>query len=216
MVAVILVVLLCIGFYFIEVYSKKYDEESKHYRELSDFIGDKEFETYKVYPTSVLRKYFKNHPDKLVSAEIAYKKHKESEHRYRERKKKEIILNRIFAYDYEEMLYQLYAKDAEEDIGSGKWFTLSTVKKEDILQKISESKNVDAIEANKIFDSLCEHDLLLNVCGRYSLTTLLQDISIQGETRWNIVSDLDMNLDKWMVANGYEHKHIHLSQCRQM
>ena len=114
-------------------------------------------------------------------------------------------MQRTFAYDFEDMLFQIYSKVAIED-ARGKWVALSYVKKEDLINKISEIKNVDCCEAERILDLLNKHAILSDIGEGFLLSTLLQDFGSGEKIAWNIVSETDMNLDKWMVSHGYEHK----------
>ena len=190
---------------------RKDSEKADHYRELATFFSERELGLVrtdrhkKENPDDVIYRFFKEHPDKLAEAEKRYKEEKEREHNNLESWKKYYIMQRIFAYDFEDMLFQIYSKVAIED-ARGKWVALSYVKKEDLINKISEIKNVDRCEAERILDLQIKHAILSDIGEGYLLSTLLQDLGSGEKIAWNIVSETDMNLDKWMVANGYEHK----------
>lgn len=223
MAVVILIILLCIGIYFIHIYIMKEERMNEHYRELSKFVDDKEIcneyarESIKeihpghtrnryIEPTiKQIRKYFKTHPDKLAEAENNYKEQKERAHYNRESWKKFYIMDRIFAYDYEDLLFQIYSKVAVED-SRGKWVARVHLKNEDLINEICRIRKVDRSEAGRIIHLLCERCIISEICGGYLLSSLLQDFGGGELWPWNIVSDTDMNLDKWMVAHGYEHK----------
>jgi hypothetical protein len=74
------------------------------------------------------------------------------------------------------------------------------------MNEICKIKNVDRSDAFRIIHLLHERGVLSDIGGGYLLSSLLQDLGNDVEWSWNIVSDVDMNLDKWMVAHGYKHK----------
>lgn len=209
--AVILFIIICIGLYFLHLYMKKYTETNEHYRELAKFFSERELGIIKdnrytkENHVDVIRRFFKEHPDKLAEAEKLYKKKRENAHHAREAWKKRYILQRIFAYDYEEMLFQIFSDHAILD-EMGKWHS-QDIDKNHLLQRISEIKNIEIDEAQRMVDTLVEHSVLCNVGEDYFLSSLLQESDDnQAMIRWNIVSDTDMNLDKWMKAHGCNNK----------
>lgn len=207
MAAVILFIIICIGLYLLHIYMEKYTETNEHYMELAKFFSERELGIIqdnrytKENHIDVVRRFFKEHPDKLAEAEKLYKKRMESKHHAREAWKKEFIMHRIFAYDYEEMLFQIFSDHAMLD-EMGKWHS-QHIDKNHLLQRISEIKNIEIEESQRIVDTLIEHCVLCNVGEDCFLSSLLEESDDnQSMSRWNIVSDIDMNLDKWMKAHG--------------
>ena len=211
MAAFVLFIIICIGLYFLHLYMKKYIETNDHYGELAKFFSERELGIIKdnrytkENHVDVIRRFFKEHPDKLVEAEKLYKKKKERAHYARESWKKEFIMQRIFAYDYEDMLFQIFSDYAWLDTW-GKWQP-HDIDRDHLLQRISEIKNIEVEEAQRIVDTLVEHGILCKVDDKYLLSSLLTESDDnQAMIRWNIVSDTDMNLDKWMKAHGCNNK----------
>ena len=207
MAAVILFIIICVGLYLLHLYMEKYTETNEHYMELAKFFSERELGIIqdnrytKENHIDVVRRFFKEHPDKLAEAEKLYKKRMESKHHAREAWKKEFIMHRIFAYDYEEMLFQIFSDHAILD-EMGKWHS-QHIDKNHLLQRISEIKNIEIEESQRIVDTLIEHCVLCNVGEDCFLSSLLEESDDnQSMIRWNIVSDTDMNLDKWMKAHG--------------
>ena len=188
-------------------------ERDDHYEQLAMLIHDKELDyeyirkQYKEHPSDHIRKYFKAHPDKLAEAENLYKKKQETEHYNRESWKKHYIMQRVSAYDYEEMLYQIYAPTAEETIRG--WYSRE-ISESEMINRISEIKNISRFEAFEMLNLLKEKQILFRTNRDnevyYSLSFMLEKEIGGVGARWDIVSDTDWNLDKWMVAHGYEHK----------
>lgn len=207
MAAFILFIIICIGLYFLHLYMKKESERDDHYGELAKFFSERELGLIqnnrytKEHHADVIRRFFKEHPDKLAEAEKLYKKKLEGKHHAQEAWKKEFIMNRILAYDYEDMLFQIFSDNAMLDT-NGKWYSLF-IDKNHLLQRISEIKNIEIDEAQRIIEMLVEHCVLCKVDEEYNLSSLLQDSNDNPSMiRWNIVSDTDMNFDKWMKVHG--------------
>ncbi len=152
---------------------------------------------------STIRKRFKKNRELLVETEREYEKEKNADYLFHENKRKKAIAKRVFAYDYEDMLYQIYAPVAKKYL---KWSASGvTLEKSYIIQRISEIKNVSCIDAESIFNILVDHELICEYGpGNYFLTTMLEgnsDILEHNIEAWNVVSDTDMNLNKWMVEH---------------
>ena len=64
------------------------------------------------------------------------------------------------------------------------------------------SKNVSKEKADDIIKELEHHGIIYQCKDVYGLVSVLNGISRES----TIVSDSDMNLDKWMNAHGYEPK----------
>ena len=109
------------------------------------------------------------------------------------------------------MLFQIFAPYAKES-HLREWY-VGFIPTEEIIKGISQIKSISQNDANEILNLLIKHELIIpNVfeeskeCG---LTYLLQVHNHNEHTlyeRYDIITELDMNLDKWMVAHGYEHK----------
>ena len=222
MVAVILFILLCIGLYFIHVYYKKQARMNKHYRELSKLIDYKEFRNeyaresiknihpgrtrYRYTEPTIeeIRKYFKTHPDKLAETEQKYKEREKQYNLNREYIKRDLVKSRVFAYDYEDMLFQIYAPYASDNGDS--WMP-GSLSKEYVVQAIAKIKDVSEEEAINIFQLLIENNVICNLQGiGVVLDSMLWDDYNYKNPKWNVVSDIDMTLTKWMNAHGYKHK----------
>lgn len=137
-------------------------------------------------------KRFKKDPQLLKKTEKAYY---EEEHRKaieKENQKKELIKKRVFSYDYEDLLYRLYEPTAKEYLGD---WQIEGIDKDVIIQRISEIKSISGNEAEELFKLFVEHDLIWGVGRKYELTPMLA----KWNADWNIVSDTDMNFQKWMI-----------------
>lgn len=158
---------------------------------------------------STIRKQIKNNPGLFKEIEKKYKEQKERDYSYQEAKRKEAMAKRVFAYDYEELLYQIFAPIAESNDHFLYWTTSGSREgfdKVNLIHRISVLSKKSAIESEQLFDILLEHELIYNWGGVYKLTFMLEYSNGDELLRWDIISDTDWNLDKWMNAHGYKHK----------
>ena len=122
--------------------------------------------------------------------------------------KRKCIKDRVFAYDYEDMLFQIYAPTAYYNYS--RW-TSNSLRRDEILKRISEIKKISINDAVEIFDILLKHNLIIKRygCDDYELTRMLENSAFLGddynfeEPFWFSVTVLDMNLDKWMTMHNY-------------
>jgi len=139
---------------------------------------------------------FKKEPKLLEKTERDFYEREQRNILEKERKRKELIAKRVFAYDYEDLLFLLYEPTAKEDIGG---WRIEEIAEDDIIKRLAEIKNISMNEAEDLFKILVDHELIWT-CGHgsgYELTQLLQS----GNTGWDVVSYTDMNFDKWMVGH---------------
>lgn len=147
----------------------------------------------------------------LQEAERMYKNQQERDHFYKETQRKEAIAQRVFAYDYEELLFQIYARIAEDNDHFGYWTTIDAREGYDesnLIHMISIVSKKSIPESEQLFNILLEHHLIYKWGGTYRLTTMLEKTLGDNLLRWDVVTDIDWNLDKWMNAHGYKHKNI--------
>lgn len=204
MAAVILFIVLCIGLYLLHLNMKKDRERNDHYRELAKYFSERELGIIqnnrytKEHPADVIRRFFKEHPDKLEEAERKYKVDEHNRYIRKEEIKRELIKTRVFAYDYEEMLFQIFAHyEVKHEKPS----------RHDVIQRISEIKGIPENEAINMFELLLNKQVLFDLPGDLgvSLNPMLVTDDYWNK-EWNIVSNTDMTLNKWMIAHGYGNK----------
>jgi hypothetical protein len=185
-------VLVVIGLCFVGLmnYSSNQDAHSHHLFEL--YYGEPYKPGYH-YSHSDIKKFFKENPEELKRREEAWQARQKEKYQENENKKKLRIKDRIFAYDYEDTLFEIFAPYAK-NMG-GVWTCDKWLPKEEIISKISTIRGVSKIEAKDIFNKLEEHNVLLEIGGDYMLSL------INTSSDWDIVSDTDMNLDKWIVKH---------------
>ena len=177
----------------------------QHETELASFYKKNHY-TYE--DISTIRKRLRQDRELLKETEEDYKKQQKADYYYQEAKRKEAIVKRVFAYDYEEMLYQIFAPIAKNNDDGLTWHAgMRYVGKSYIVNEITKKKKVSILEAESIFNILIEHELIIRVGpDMYTLTYWLESTKLEKGLNWDVVSDTDWNLDKWMNAHGYKHK----------
>ena len=204
MAAVILFIVLCIGLYLLHLYMEKESDRDDHYRELAKYFSERELGIIqnnrytKEHHSDVIRRFVDEHPDKLEEAERKYKVDEHNRYIRKEEIKREFIKTRVFAYDYEEMLFQIFAHyEVKHEKPS----------RRDVIQRISEIKGIPENEAINMFMLLLNKQVLFDLPGDLgvSLNPMLVTDDYWNK-EWNIVSNTDMTLNKWMIAHGYGNK----------
>lgn len=147
--------------------------------------------------------YYKKHPEEFMVAEKEYKNHLKSDYEQEEKLKRILIRKRVFLYDYEDMLCEIYAPTAERRY-SKRW-EATDLEKEHIIGRIEKIMNTSKEDALRIFDLLVENKVLEKSWrddDKYSLCRML-DSERSPRDEWKVVTDIDIDLSKWMVAHGY-------------
>ncbi len=140
------------------------------------------------YPYSKIKKFFKENPEEIKRREEIWQEKLKEEHAEEERKRKQQIIGRIFAYDYEDTLFEIYAPYAEKR--GETWVCNTWLPKNEVISKIATIRRISKLEAEDIAKQLEEHWFLWE--NKYSYM-------IPSDSNWNILSDTDMNLDKWIT-----------------
>ena len=106
----------------------------------------------------------------------------------------EVFKRRVFAYDYEELIFQMFTYKDE----NGCYQAIKRLKTEEAIKKISELRKLSYDEASKLFAILVNNQLIIYVFEDVKLGSLLDSRSDQ----WNIICNFDMNLDKWIEKSN--------------
>lgn len=141
------------------------------------------------YINEIVKRFRKDH-NFLKETEDSYKESEKEKKLEYEKERKRNIVERAFAYDYEELLFRIYEPTAE--YYDGEWSPESMFK-EEVLQRIIEIKNISRNEAEDIFKILVDHKLIIYIAGRCFLTLTLHDKNLS-----HIISKTDMNFNRWM------------------
>lgn len=114
---------------------------------------------------------------------------------------KELVCRRAFAYEYEEMIYKIFTYKNDKN----HYVEIKKQKSFEVIKKISEIRHIPLDEAEKLFyllDSKRVLDYSLRVLG--SDEVYIGKILESGTTGWNIISDDDMNIQKWIYIQNKE------------
>lgn len=141
------------------------------------------------YIDEIVNRFRKDH-NFLKETEDSYKESEKEKILKYENERKRDIVERAFAYDYEELLFRIYEPTAEYD---GIEWRPGLMTKEEVLQRIIEIKNISRNEAEDIFKILVDHNLIWYYAGSCDLTVTLRD-----KSRSHIISKTDMNFNRWM------------------
>lgn len=124
--------------------------------------------------------------------------------------KKQYTIKRVFAYDYEDFFYSLFSPYAKYSNHTGWSIYSDSIPKEYIINKLAEWKRVSINEIDDLFEKCVENELIhgdykelslkMHSKDHYSYKNYCLGLTL---TRYaNIVSDSDMNINKWIEKNG--------------
>ena len=187
-----LIIILVVGGLYGFITAHNHDEQLK--KRLAEFYK-------KTHKTSAevdeIRRWFKESEELFTETLNEYKESLKKKEYENELKRRELIIKRVLAYEYEEMLYQIYAPTPKEY-----GFTMSPLEGDFIIQRISEIKQIPINEAEDVFKKILSLGLLYvyRQGGKFYLTEMLATTF----SNWNIVSDIDYNLVKWKKEHGYK------------
>lgn len=177
-------------------------EDSRILNNVSDTDIRNEYRANNVHSDRQRMNYIKKkYPEKWEEAIQRCKRFDEQEAIYQDKDRKQKIANRMFAYEYEEDLYKLYSKYAHVE---HKQYTSAgkALGKKKICEHLMTCRNLSEDKANNLIDELLKHNVLSNVYVGVVLSPMI-DGRFYG-SYWDVVSDRDLNLHKWMIQNGYK------------
>ena len=108
------------------------------------------------------------------------------------------------SYQYEDLVYEIYAPYCIYSSFYEKWYTDVQLRKDHIIKRIFEIKSdkapsVSLADAKSLFKAMIEAEVL--DCMFDNSATYYQ-MGIVLRYDWAVVSDEDMNIDKWIKKNG--------------
>ncbi len=208
---------VCIFLFFVlpmtvAYYLKRRAEETERLKGLSQYVlGDfQDFqEKHEDYSEAkALRKFFSNWRN-LKKAYEEERKKEEVLDKMDDMVHKTNVANRVFAYDYEETIFEIFSKRAyyfapEYPTEKIKYYGYS-IKKDVFIAELSSKLKLTKDEADKLFMQFLNKNIISKAKN--------DDCSI-GYTlgiNWSVVSKNDLNFTRWMEA----HPEIK-AECRNM
>ena len=194
-------IVVTIGYVGLDFYGRNKAKKDEYYKKLARYVGDTCISWCDI---NTIRKFFREHPNELEKAEALCKIDEENKYRFMEAEKRDLIKHRVLAYDYEDMLYQIYAPFAVEK--KGKWIPTGLTK-EFVIKRISEIKEISYEESLRIYEILTKNTVLhenQNKGEFVYLSFMFRDDSMSNSD-WKVVSDTDITFNKWMEIHGYIH-----------
>lgn len=177
-------------------------EDSKILDRVYDADIRNEYKTNNVFSDRQRMNYIrKKYPEKWEEAQKLSEFSDEQNAIFQDKDRKQKIANRMFAYDYEEDLYKLFSKYAHVE---HKQYTSAgkTVGKKTLCDHLMKCRNLSEEECNTLIGELIKHEVLFDGYVGITLSSMI-DGRFYG-SYWNVVSDRDLNLHKWMIQNGYK------------
>ncbi|MBR6139608.1 MAG: hypothetical protein IKQ12_08605 [Prevotella sp.] len=152
-----------------------------------------------------LRKYLSD-PEIRKRAEEKRKEYNDEKQKHEELLRKERIIKRTYSYKYENILYEIfapYATKSKYELDGQMWEMPyhKSLDNDYVISEISRLLNVSSEEANKLFwefekNNMIDMDNLLD--KKKSVRCCLGSLLLND---WNIITNEDMNLSKWIEQN---------------
>ena len=162
-------------------------------------LSKKKDKGYDMYAKDTLK-------DKEVraAAEKARQEDKDREIKLKKEENKQKTIKRVNSYQYEDLVYEIYAPYCIYSSFYEKWYTDVQLHKDHIIKRIFEIKSdkdpsVSLADAKSLFKAMIEAEVLDCIFDN-SATYYQMGIVLRYD--WAVVSDEDMNIDKWIKKNG--------------
>lgn len=129
----------------------------------------------------------------------------ELDKRIADNERKQNIIARVYAYEYENELCGMFARVATVNIYSGKYDLdfRTTLSSDEIISEFSERLHISESEAGQIFQHLRKHRVLLGNDSKDQYYPW-----ILGGWNWSVISYDDTNIHKWMIKNDYPNPEV--------
>lgn len=183
-------------------YQRKKDKKTDYLKSLVEYVNDEymtfqdEHENYS--EAKALRVFFNNSRIYLKALELQREDEKNRKE-YDDEVKKNNIKNRVFAYDYEETIYEIFSKTAyiftPQHPTEKIVYHYSDIKKDVFIEELSSKLKLSKDEAESLFNVFLNRQLVFmnrNGACRIGFTLKLY---------WNVVSSNDLNFSRWMEAH---------------
>lgn len=183
-------------------YQTKKNKKTEHLKSLVEYVYDEymtfqdEHENYS--EAKALRRFFSN--THIYNKALELQREDENIRKGHEYElKKRNIKNRVYAYDYEEIIYDIFSKTAY-------YFTpqyptekivyhYGDIKKDVFIEELSSKLKLSKDEAESLFNEFLNRLLVkMNRNGTCSIGYTL-------DLYWNVVSPIDLNFTRWMEAH---------------
>ena len=197
-------VILIVIVFLILMYMEYDDRKRRDNAELmkyvpKDKLSKKKDKGYDMYAKDTLK-------DKEVraAAEKARQEDKDREIRRKKEENKQKTIKRVNSYEYENLVYEIYAPYCKYSSFYEKWYTDVQLHKDYIIKRILEIKSdkdssVSLTDAKNLFNAMVEAEVLDCI---YDNSATYCQMGIVLRIDWAVVSDEDMNIDKWIKKNG--------------
>ena len=197
-------VILIVIVFLILMYMEYDDRKRRDNAELmkyvpKDKLSKKKDKGYDMYAKDTLK-------DKEVraAAEKARQEDNDREIKLKKEENKQKTIKRVNSYQYEDLVYEIYAPYCIYSSFYEKWYTDVQLHKDHIIKRIFEIKSdkdpsVSLADAKSLFKAMIEAEVLDCIFDN-SATYYQMGIVLRYD--WAVVSDEDMNIDKWIKKNG--------------
>ncbi len=205
---IIVICMIAVASYWINGHIQDWLETRKYYKDIARLYMSNHSLEKNLSDSESMRfidkssSYFKRHPEEFKVAEKEYLDHQKQLHKEEEHIKRELIKKRVFLYDYEDMLCQIYAPTAKREYS--KTWKSTGLERDYIIKRIGEIRGISKEESEKLFNLFIEKEILaIDYNDKIELCRMLNSGDSYLNDDWKVVTDTDINLSRWMVEHGY-------------
>ena len=181
------------GFFLLLRYIDKKDEIARDNRDLAKYVDN--------IPRDPHRSFDQNLKKALSDSNVREKAEQrrkdaiEFENKMAEENRKRQITKRVYSYDYECLIYQIFAPFRTKNECEEKW-SYDKLEKKFVINEIARIKEITLDQAGELFLEMKEKGLI----EEYQMKC---KIGMTLDYYWNVVSDEDLNFSKWVNSQTY-------------
>lgn len=130
----------------------------------------------------------------------------ELDKRIADNERKQNIIARVYAYEYENELCGMFARVATVNSGQYDLNFTTTLSSDEIISEFSERLHISEIESEKIFQHLRKHGVLVGDTSKDQYYPWI--LGRWNNNYWSVISYDDTNIHKWMINNDYPNPEV--------
>lgn len=178
-------------FLLILLYIDRKSKKERDNRDLAKYLDDVPMDPHKSYDQK-LSKVLSN-PEVRQKAENLRSEEMERERMREERDKKKYTKARVYSYDHESLIYQIFAPFRDAKPFAGEWHCSMELENDFVISEIARIKKDSINEAEKLFSEFKDNELVFSIGKKCRMGLTLKQY-------WNVVTDEDLNFTKWVNA----------------
>ena len=197
-----LMAVIAVVLYMIAMSYQKSEDEAKEDADLFKYIKGKDKKFDKNMSRSNIKRILSN-PETRRYAEEQRQKAIQKTEAYEDKRRKELILKRTYSYQYEDVVYEIFAplavkeKNAQLAAERGGWHVSKSLDKAFVQNEIARIMKISDEDASNLLFEFKENKMIkiLNIPPKLNNACFMGDLLLY---QWDIISKQDKNISKWI------------------